>query len=184
LSCPSRQWILKSPDHVHGLEHLFKVFPDAMVIETHRDPLEVLRSSVQMTEVLECTFGHPGDPTQTRIREARSLAERMEFMISFRKAHPELAGRFIDVKYHELVSDPLAAVRQIYHRLDQQLTERSAEKIQGMASRRSRYKGRRHSPRSADFGLGETLDRHRIEAYCSHFGIPSRHRELGATKTR
>jgi hypothetical protein len=184
LSCPTRQWILKSPDHVHGLEHLFKVFPDAMVIETHRDPLEVLRSAIVMTEVLEGTFGHPGDHMQTRIREARSLAERMEFIVSFRKAHPELAGRFIDVKYHELVSDPMAVVRQIYHRLDKQLTERLAAKIQRMASRRSRYKGGRHGPKPADVGLDETLDQHLIEAYCSHFGIPSHQSSTGAAKTR
>jgi hypothetical protein len=41
LSCPTKQWILKSPDHVHTLEHLLTVFPDAVVIQTHRNPLEV-----------------------------------------------------------------------------------------------------------------------------------------------
>jgi hypothetical protein len=36
LSYPTKQWILKSPDHVHTLEHLLTVFPDAVVIQTHR----------------------------------------------------------------------------------------------------------------------------------------------------
>jgi hypothetical protein len=172
LSCPTRQWILKSPDHVHTLEHLLTVFPDAVVIQTHRNPLEVLRSSMQLTEVLEGTFARAGDRPQTRIREARSLAEHMEDITSFREAHPELNERFIDVKYHELVADPLAVVRQIYHHIDKQLTKMAAERMQRLVSRRSRYKGRRGDWKPGDFELDGTLDRHRLEAYCSRFGIP------------
>jgi hypothetical protein len=45
LGCPSRRWVLKSPDHIFALEGLLAVFPDAVFIQTHRDPLEVLKSS-------------------------------------------------------------------------------------------------------------------------------------------
>jgi len=83
LSCQTKQWILKSPDHVHTLEYLLTVFPDAVVIQTHRNPVEVLRSSMQLTEVLEGTFARAEDPAQTRRREARSLAELMEGITSF-----------------------------------------------------------------------------------------------------
>jgi hypothetical protein len=123
LSCQTKQWILKSPDHVHTLEYLLTVFPDAVVIQMHRNPLDVLRSSMQLTEMLEGTFARSDDRAQNRIREARSLAEHMEGITSFRKVHPELEGQFIDVKYHELVVDPLAIVRQIYQRLDKRLSE-------------------------------------------------------------
>jgi hypothetical protein len=56
LRCQPRQWVLKSPDHVRGLEDLFAVFPDAVIVQTHRDPLDVLRSSIQLAEVLEGLF--------------------------------------------------------------------------------------------------------------------------------
>src|SRR6202166_9724 len=75
LSGPHKNWILKSPEHVYGLDHLLSVFPDAVIIQTHRDPLEVLRSSLQLNEVLEGVFAYPGDRAQTGIREARSLIE-------------------------------------------------------------------------------------------------------------
>jgi hypothetical protein len=42
----------------------------------------------------------------------------------FRDARPQLAGRFIDVNYCELVSDPLAVVRRIYQQLDIQSRRR------------------------------------------------------------
>src|SRR5215469_9558544 len=50
---PTKRWVLKAPDHVYGLEELFLVFPDALIIQTHRDPLPVLRSDVQLTRVLQ-----------------------------------------------------------------------------------------------------------------------------------
>jgi hypothetical protein len=97
----------------------------------------------------------------------------MEGITSFRETHPEQNGRFIDVKYRELVSDPLLIVRQIYQRLDMPLTETVAEKMRSLASRRSRYKGRRCDRKPADFHVDETVDRHRLEAYCSRFGFPA-----------
>jgi hypothetical protein len=121
LLSPTRQWILKSPDHVHTLEHLLTVFPDAVVIQTHRNPLEVLKSSMHLTEVLEGTFARADDRSQIRKREARNLAEHMERITSFREAHPEQEERFIDIQYRELVSDPLTVVRQIYQRLEGQM---------------------------------------------------------------
>jgi hypothetical protein len=85
-----------------------------------------------------------------------------------------LAGRFIDVKYHELVSDPLVIVRSIYQQLDLQLTELAADKMQRLASARSRYKGRRRDgPTLADLGLDEPAHRRRLEAYCSRFEVPT-----------
>jgi LPS sulfotransferase NodH len=96
----------------------------------------------------------------------------MERITSFRETHAEFDGRFIDVKYHELVSDPLAVVRQIYRSLEMRLPETAAERMQQLASRRSRYKGRRQGSALRDRGLGEFLDRHRFEAYCSRFEVP------------
>ena len=153
------------------------MFPDAVVIQTHRNPVEVLRSSMQLTEVLEGTFARAEDPAQTRIREARSLAEHMEGITSFREAHPKLDGRFIDIKYHELVADPLTVVREIYQRLDKRLTKMAAAGMQSLASKRSRYKGRHGSRTLENLGMdGPTLTQ-RFEGYCSRFGIPCQHRE-------
>jgi LPS sulfotransferase NodH len=163
----TRQWVLKSPDHVRGLEGLFAVFPDAVIVQTHRDPLDALRSSVQLAEVLEGLFTRAGAPGETGLHEARNLAEGMERIISFRQAHPELEGRFIDVKYRELVSDPVSVVRRIYRQLEMPLTEVATERMQRLASMRSRYKGPRANPTLAELGLDESVERGRFEAYYS-----------------
>ena len=42
----------------------------------------------------------------------------MERVIRFRDGHPELAHRFLDVTYSELVANPLAIVGRIYRELE------------------------------------------------------------------
>src|SRR4029077_4862617 len=171
LGFPTRRWVLKSPDHIFALEGLLAVFPDAMIIQTHRDPLEVLRSSSQLTHVLQGLFGRVASLDQLGVREARMLAEGIERIMRFRAAHPELATRCIYVTYPELVSDPLAIVRQIYQQFDIRLTEVAAERMQRMASNRSRYRGHNGSPTLAELGLDGPAEIRRFQSYCSRFGI-------------
>lgn len=179
LPFPGRRWVLKSPDHVYGLEELFATFPDAVIIQTHRDPLEVLSSSSQLTEVLQGLFARSVDRDQIRVREAQVLAKAMERFIQFRDAHPELAGRFIDLKYSELVSDPLAAVRRLYQRLELPLTEAAAERMRCLASSRFRYRRRRPPQTLSEAGFDAAEEARRFKRYCFRFEIPCHQAEPG-----
>jgi hypothetical protein len=166
---PTR-WILKAPDHVYSLRELFSIFPDAVIIQTHRNPLEVLRSSIQLTEVLYNLFAWPGNREQLAEREAMLLAQAMEEFIRFRDAHPEMADRFIDLNYCELVGEPLSAVRRVYRQLDIVLTEEAAERMRQLVSQRSRY--RKHNPKLSEFGVDVLREARRFSQYCFRFGVP------------
>jgi hypothetical protein len=172
LDWPARRWVLKSPDHVCWLEALFSVFPDAFVVQTHRNPLEVLKSSTQLTRVLRGLYGPPGDHEEVRSREARLLARRTERFIRFRDQHPKLADRFIDVKYSELVANPMATVRRIYEQFDTPLSAEAAERMQHLASARSRYRGHRASAQPAGLKPETVVEAGQFERYCSRFGLP------------
>jgi hypothetical protein len=178
LRGPATRWVLKSPDHVYGLEQLFSVFPDAAVIQTHRNPMEVLRSSAHLTEVLRGLYGDPGRREEIRAREARVLAEGTDRFIRFRDHHPELADRFIDVKYPDLVSDPLGTVRQVYAQLDLEMTPVAAERMQRLASGRTRYRGRPGAAGSAEPRPETAKEAKLFERYCSRFNLPSQVPEL------
>jgi LPS sulfotransferase NodH len=154
------------------LDKLLTVFPDAVVIQTHRNPVQVVRSQIQLTKVLEGLFGRPGERDQLGMSEARKIGKILDHITRFRDAYPDVAGQFIDVEYSELVSDPLAVVRRIYGRLDIRLTEAAAERMQRLALNRSRYERPGASLASADLGLDCSAETHRFEGYCSRFGIP------------
>ena len=59
---PARRFVLKAPAHVLFLETLFETYPDALVVQTHREPLEVLPSAASLTTVLRGIFSDYVDP--------------------------------------------------------------------------------------------------------------------------
>jgi hypothetical protein len=168
---PARRWVLKSPDHVFGLEALFKVFPDAVIIQTHRNPFEVLRSTTQLIQVLHDLYAWGQENDGAVLREARALANATERFIQFRDRHPQLADRFIDVKYTDLTSDPLSAVRRIYQQLGCPLTPEAATRMQSLAANRSRYQGGRPILSPDELRLGAAVEAGRFKSYCSRFGV-------------
>jgi hypothetical protein len=168
---PKRQWILKAPDHVYSLEALLRVFPDAVVIQTHRDPLDVLESSSRLVEIVQGMFAHPQDRRALGVHEARSLADGMDRITRFRELHPELAGRFLDVKYNELVSAPVQTIRRIYRQLGLPLTRETLERVQNLAASRSRYGHPRNKPTLLKLGVDLESETRRFAAYCARFGI-------------
>lgn len=170
LGSRERRWVLKAPDHVYCLKELFSVFPDAVIIQTHRNPLQVLRSSIQLSEVLHNLFAWPGDREQLAEREAVLLARAMEKFIYFRDAHPEFEKRFIDLSYSDLVSNPLAAVRRVYEQLDITLTKQATERMRQLISKRARY--RKHNPTLTEFGIDVLREARRFSQYCFRFGVP------------
>ena len=168
---PRKRWVLKSPDHVYGLGQLFNVFPDACIIHTHRNPREVLKSSTELTRVLHGLFGWSHRPEEIAEREIRTLAMATERAIEFRDRHPELADRFIDVRYTDLTANPLSAVKDIYRRLDSPLTEAAANRMLDLAAKRSRYRGSRGAAQ-ARAAAGETQTAEvRFRRYCSRFNV-------------
>jgi hypothetical protein len=166
-----RRWILKAPDHVHGLEKLFSVFPDARIIQTHRNPLQVLRSSTELTRVLQGLYARPAEPDQVAARETRLLAESTERFLQFRDAHPELADRFVDIKYSELVAEPLAAINQIYQRLDLPLSQAAVTRMRELASKRTRYRGVANHFNLTHLGGEAEAQAQRFERYCARFDL-------------
>jgi hypothetical protein len=171
---PNRRWILKAPDHVHALDAVFSVFPDAMVIHTHRTPLAVLKSSCHLSESLHGLYGRPIPRNQVGALELQDLADNANHGLEFREAHPELADRFIDVTYAEFTADPLATVRRIYQRLDIPLTEIAAGRMSRMIASRTRYPNRGTVPSLAEFGINAEAEVPRFERYCTRFGVPLR----------
>jgi hypothetical protein len=167
----SRRWVLKSPDHVYGLEALFKAFPDAVVIQTHRNPMDVLKSSCHLTGVLHALYARPAPGGPLAARETKVLAAAVNRFINFRDAHPEFADRFIDVTYDEIVSRPLGVIRRIYDQFEIPLADSAAERMQRLAQGRSRYANGRPAPAAADIKWEKVADTSCFEPYCSRFKI-------------
>ena len=166
------QWVLKSPDHVQGLEALFSVFPDARIVQTHRNPLDILKSLIQLNERLKGLYGRVPNHEQVVENEIQSLAATIERVIQFRDKHPELRDRFIDVNYSEVVTSPLKVVSRISKQFGIPLSTTANASIEQLARSRSAYKGRR-TAHALEPGLSLRSQLSLFKEYCHRFGISS-----------
>ncbi|HEY6309695.1 MAG TPA: SDR family NAD(P)-dependent oxidoreductase [Streptosporangiaceae bacterium] len=110
----SRQWLLKMPFHLAELEALAATYPDAVFIQTHREPREFMPSWLSLVESFRSlAAGAPDKPT-LGAEQLDFMSRMLEGAAEFRSAHPEIDRRFIDVSYRDLVDDPIRVVEEIY----------------------------------------------------------------------
>ena len=50
---PRATWLLKTPGHLMTLESLFATYPDAWIVQTHRDPAKTMPSTVSTTAMVQ-----------------------------------------------------------------------------------------------------------------------------------
>ena len=113
-----RQWLFKMPFHLMELETLIRTYPDALFIQTHREPARFMGSWNSFVERAHSLAYEPEPRASLGAGQLAFMSGMMDRAVRFREAHPELEGRWADVDYAQLVKDPLAVVRGIYRRFD------------------------------------------------------------------
>jgi hypothetical protein len=109
---PAGHWVLKAPIHSFGLEAILSLFPDAGVVQTHRDLNKVLPSTCSLHAIFRGIYSDDVDCRRLGPDMARLLRRFLiEPALRARDAHP---GRVFDVHYRDLMKDPLGTVRAIY----------------------------------------------------------------------
>lgn len=146
-----RRWLLKNPTDLFSLRELLTAFPDAMVIQTHRDPVEAMPSISNLILAARRAFcGDRADPADVGRREAEIWAQALERAHAVRSTS---ANRFVDVEFRDFTRDQMGTIRTIYDQLGLTLSTDTAAAMQAWldAHPRRTASGPRHRPE--DFGL-------------------------------
>jgi hypothetical protein len=124
---PRKYWVLKG-FHGSRLEALFEAYPDAQIIWTHRDPVQVIASRIVLVaEIEEGLLGHADWPAIAAEYLALSRA-------SIRAA---LNSPFLDdprihhVRYPDFVADPVGAIRRFYEKCGVAFTAEAEAAMRG-----------------------------------------------------
>lgn len=154
-----RRWVLKNPSHLFALDELLQVYPDALVIQCHREPRTIMPSMCSLAE--HATEGW-SDLFRGNIigRTQVDLWERGLNSFSAARSGANSA-QFYDVDYHDFVADPLRTVEQVYENFGLDLTENARSTMDAMHTEsRSGQRRPAHKYTLEDFGLdGEDIDR-------------------------
>ncbi|HSV06160.1 MAG TPA: sulfotransferase [Candidatus Binatus sp.] len=169
---PVERWLLKAPPHLPGLRALFAVYPDADVIVTHRDPLEVVPSIASLHVVLRRTFSRAVDPLAVGPEVSRMLADDIRRGFAARDDGCAPPERFLDVWYTQLMDDPLAVVRRIYRHFDLPLSAEVEGRMRTYLETNPKDRAGPHRYSLAEFGLDAEVERARYREYWDRWHTP------------
>ena len=111
---PKKYWVLKG-FHNARLDDFFATYPDARIIWTHRDPVQVIASRIAM--VAELTEGLAGHVDWAAIAKQQLAMSRASFAATM--SHPLVDDpRIHHVRYQDFVADPVAVIRGFYEKYD------------------------------------------------------------------
>jgi len=111
---PGEYWVLKG-FHASRLQALFETYPDARIIWTHRDPVQVIASAIMLSGNIDEMLAGPIDWDE----RARGLVAGMSASFLGALEDPLLDDpRIHHVRYQDLVADPIGTLRSFYERYD------------------------------------------------------------------
>lgn len=162
------QLVLKDPCHLWHLDALLDTFPDAVVVQLHRDPAEAVSSLGSLCHALQTMDSGHSDPAATGAYCVEMVDRGLPAMMRVRAERPQ--ARFVDVQYRRLVRDPLAEIERICEAVGRPLDERGALAVSDWLARNPHRPGG-HRYRPEDFGLQAAALRERYAEYIHRFGV-------------
>jgi len=169
--CPADRWVLKSPGHLWALDALLAVYPDARIVQTHRDPLTVIASLANLIALLRSMSSDHIDRAAIGAEWTARLAAGMQRAIEVRNHLPEGTAPVFDMHFADFIRDEIGMVRRIYEHFGLVLTLDAEERMRHFLAANPRDKHGAHRYTLADAGLDAATERWRYRAYQQHFGI-------------
>lgn len=162
-----RRWLLKSPQHLEQLPVLDRVFPEVVVIATHRDPVPVVLSMLAML-----TYSARMHCAPVPVREiAESWIDRLELMLNSLIRDREVipAERSIDVRFDDFMADEMGTAAEIFALAGEPLTDDARAAMGDYLAGHQRGRLGRVATSAEMFGLHPEELRDRFAPYVARF---------------
>ena len=113
-------WNLKMPSHSVFASTLLKVYPDARLIWTHRDPYKTFASSCSLNKFSQNATGANPDPIYIGQNALKRLGAHLNGAMA---AKDELGDNVIyDLHYANMMKEPIPEMRKLYAWLGEEFT--------------------------------------------------------------
>jgi len=158
-----KRLILKAPSHLGSLDNIFKYIPDAIIIQTHRNPDECINSLCSLRQTLyKMVEGEIDD--EEILREVVQLFDsEIKKNLAFHQKNPE---KVISVSYKELTNNPLEILNGLYGKMDYEWTESMNNRIIEYIAKNPQNKRGKHNYKN---NLAKNPIPNNIRAYAEFF---------------
>lgn len=167
---PARTWLLKTPGHLLTLDLLFDTYPDAWIVQTHRDPAKTIPSTISTTAMVQWIRTHRIDLEMLVVAIQGAFGFALN-NVAERRAAGTLPKRFVDVHFRSLMKDPVEAIRGAYAAMERPFRKEHAERIVAYLAEKPKGKFGTHRYAPEDWGLTAEGLRTTLRPYIEQFGV-------------
>jgi hypothetical protein len=167
--CPPERWWLKTPAHMHSIDALDRVYPDARFVMTHRDVGKVLPSVCALFEAFSNVLTEHPDLMAIGTHNCELWRYSLQRLIEFRDSGNE--SRFFDISFAAVQRDPINAVAQLYAQLGDDLSGDARRRMQDWWLESSKERSGPHTYKAETFGLHPADFREQFAFYYERFDI-------------
>jgi hypothetical protein len=167
--CSGDHWVLKCPSHLFGLGSLLATFPDANIVQTHRDLAQAVPSLCSLSAALDGLSYETVDLEGIGRRNLTIVGQLVQGSLKARQTAD--AGRFFDLHYPDLVNDPVAAVRRIYQHFGYDYSDALEDKLKAYLAAHRQHPHGVHQYRLEDFRLDRDTLHRRFAEYYERFQV-------------
>lgn len=170
---PAPRWVLKSPGHLWCLGALLAEYPNALLVQTHRDPLRIIASLSSLMSVLRRLGSDEISQPGIAAEFGSYLVDGLDRSVAAREDGTVPADRVVDVQFRSFMTDPFTTIREIYDRLGLELAHESEQRMRAFLADNTTEKhgGHHYTWADTELDLGEW--RERTRRYQEHFGVPT-----------
>lgn len=165
------QWLLKSPAHLWQLDALVAEYPDALIVQTHRDPLNVISSISALTHHLRRLASDDSSISDCARQSCEEIVVGLQRGMTLRDSKALAGQQIVDVQFADFIRDPFATIRTLYAELGRELSPVAEDNMRAfLAAHPGDGGGNRYT--WADTELDAGVVREQVREYQQRFGVP------------
>ena len=164
---PDKPWLLKNPGHIAQLDCLLSVFPDACIVQTHRNPVQAMPSLCSTLHMARRMF--EGDAAHADVLAARECAYWSRAVADADVLRATRPQQFYDVDHRRFHEAPLATVQGIYERFGLSLSAAAEQRMRRWIEDNPTSRHGAHRYRTDDYGMNEAQIRDSFAHYIDRY---------------
>ena len=166
-------WLLKNPLWIDHIPRVLEFYPDAKIVLTHRDPITVSDSFVNVMGTI--FWWRTDDPWGGGMLDdlvlADGRAETHRNLMRWMEDGTLRPGFVANVQYQDFMDDPVDTIGRLCADLRLPFGESSAERVRAYLAAKPQGKHGKFAYASAD-PAQVAAERERFRAYQEYFGVP------------
>lgn len=168
---PEKRWLLKNPGHIENLDLLFAVFPDAKVIQAHRDPAKAILSLVSLLMQLHPIneVGRSDQRGEMMLRrEVAKWANAARKADEFKDANP---GKVLEIVHADFHNQPMEVVEKIYGFIAMDIPDDTRAAMAQRIEEKPELQHGKHRYNITDYGMTEDEAREPFADYIQRYSL-------------